>query len=263
MIGDDQQAVGSRRSLLHEQVMRLMARRIIRAVDGERPVSFTEAGLCREFEVSRTVVREAIKILAAKGLVDVRPKRGILANPKSKWHLTDPHVLSWLSETKPNHQFIRELCELRGALEPAAAELAALRATDSEAEEIVHCYERMEKATQHSRRFIDADLCFHAAILRACHNDLMEELTSKLRRAFRASIAVTFKVPGGLDPAMRMHRDVAEAISQHDPVRARTSMDNLLRKTAADVNDLLQIEDKSSQPEDPEARGIGEFTQEK
>ncbi|MGH9448385.1 MAG: FCD domain-containing protein, partial [Terriglobia bacterium] len=80
-----------------------------------------------------------------------------------------------------------------------------------------------------------------------CHNDLMEELTSKLRKAFRASITLSSKAPGGLDPAMRMHRAVAQAIAQHDSHLARSAMEDLLRKTIADVTELLQFNNSSAQ----------------
>lgn len=240
MIRDDEWGSANHRTLLHERIMRLLAHRVIRGLDTKQPLNLTEAKISSQFKVSRTVVREATKILAAKGLIEVRPRRGIRANRKSKWHLTDPDVLGWLSEAKPNHQFVRELCEVRWALEPAAAELAAMRARQHEVEKILEWYHRMENARQHTRKFTEADFHFHAAIWSACHNDLMEQLTATLRAIFRSSIAVTINVPGGLDPAIRLHERVADAISRHDPHEARRSMEDLLNKTIADITGLLQ-----------------------
>lgn len=241
MVEDRKVHAISNRSLLHEPLMRRIAQRIIRTPDDKLcSITFTESALCRQHNVSRTVVREAVKILAAKGLLDIRPKRGIRVNPKSKWHLTDPHILTWLSEGTPNRQFIRDLCEVRLVLEPAAAALAAIRATNQEIEDILKWNARMERTRLHTKKFVDADLRFHAAIFGACHNDLMEELTSKLRKAFRASIAITSQTRHGLKPALYLHQKVAEAIAQRNPHMARSRMEELLSRTNADLAELLK-----------------------
>lgn len=234
---------------LHDRILRRIAYRIMRSEGREGGhLIMTEAGLSAQLGVSRTVVREAIKVLAAKNLIEVKPKTGIRVRPRRFWNLTDPQLLGWLCEMRPDGQLLQTLCEVREILEPAAAELAARRATPDEILAIQDCFARMERAKQRVRAFITADFQFHGAIFTACHNDLLAQMSSVIRRAFRASLAVTVKVPGGLDPAIRMHHAVAEAIVQQNPSMARAAMLALLAKTTRDVADLLHLNESQPKP---------------
>ena len=101
-----------------------------------------EDELSGEYAVSRTVLREAVKVLAAKGLVEARPKTGTRVRPRSKWNLLDPDVLAWRFEASPDGDFFRNIVELRRIVEPEAARLAAERATDEEIAELEGAFAR-------------------------------------------------------------------------------------------------------------------------
>src|SRR5215469_13832474 len=118
------------RERLHDKVTRELALGILRGAigQGESTLS-TEGDLCRHFSVSRTILRESVKVLAAKGMIELRPKTGIRVRPRDEWNLVDPDLLSWLCEAGVDEDFVRDLCEVRLIVEPAAAELAAERAT--------------------------------------------------------------------------------------------------------------------------------------
>src|SRR5215831_6104607 len=121
------------RERLHDRVTREIALGIVRGRIGtDASALSTEGDLGRHFSVSRTVLREAVKVLAAKGLIEVRPRTGIRVRPRDEWNLVDPDLLGWLCEAGVDDLFIRDLCEVRAIVEPAAAELAAARASDEE-----------------------------------------------------------------------------------------------------------------------------------
>src|SRR5205814_6667461 len=101
----------------------------------------------RYFHVSRTILREAVKVLAAKGLIEVRPRTGIRVRPRDEWNLVDPDLLGWLCEAGVDDLFIRDLCEVRAIVEPAAAELAAARATAEEIVELLHWFDLIDANT--------------------------------------------------------------------------------------------------------------------
>src|SRR3989442_15785172 len=136
---------------------------------------------------SRTVQREAIKVLAAKGLVESRPKTGTRVRPRQSWNLLDPDVLAWQREGAPPAAFLRKLTEVRGIVEPAAAELAGARGSGRELAAIEEAYRDIASALGGREADYDAfdlaDLRFHRAILQACHTDLPEQMNRVVFRA--------------------------------------------------------------------------------
>lgn len=228
---------------LHERVLRKIAFRIMKSRGRRKECDkLTEKSLCEELGVSRTVVREAIKVLAAKGLIEVKPKTGIHVCPRESWSLADPQLLGWMCEIRPDGQLLRILCEVREILEPAAAELAAKRASPQELTVINRYFGRMEQATRRTRRFIEADTEFHGAIFRACHNELLAHTCSIVGRAFRAGLSATVKALASLEPAVQMHHAVAEAIANRDSRTARSAMEDLLAKTRKDIHEHLHVD---------------------
>src|SRR2546426_2682420 len=150
-----------------------------------------EEQLSKTFEVSRTVLREVIKVLAAKGLVESRPKTGTRVRPRHEWNILDPDVLAWQREGAPPAAFLRKLTEVRGVVEPAAAELAGERASGRERAAIEEAYRDMASALAGREADYDAfdlaDMRFHRAILQACHNDLLEQMSGVVFRALLIS----------------------------------------------------------------------------
>src|SRR5262249_4395549 len=153
------------RERLHDKVTRELALGILRGTIGRAASDLsTEGDLCRHFNVSRTVLREAVKVLAAKGLIEVRPRTGIRVRPRNEWNLVAADLLGWLWEAGPDNALVWELCEVRAIVEPAAAELAASRASDKEIEELLHWYDLIAANTDDENARLEADRHFHATI---------------------------------------------------------------------------------------------------
>ena len=199
-----------------------------------------ELALSERFGVSRTVVREAIKVLASKGLVETRPKVGTQVRPRRSWNLLDSDVLAWRYEAGPDEGFLEDISEVRRIIEPPAAALAAECATPDEVAGIRTWCDRMEvAAADDGDDYIDADMAFHTAILDASHNDLLAQLSDTITMALRLSRRLTVSVPGSSLAAMPAHWAVARAIGDHDRRTAECAMRELLRATAADIERAL------------------------
>jgi GntR family transcriptional regulator, galactonate operon transcriptional repressor len=218
---------------LYEQVARKIAHHAIRERHGVLPI---EADLCRDLSVSRTVLREAIKMLSAKGMVEVSPKRGTNIQPREKWNLLDPDILEWHAECRTDDEaFVRSLCEVRQFLEPAAAELAAERATADEVKQLYWHLDEMATNVDIAEKFIAADLKFHAIIFSSTRNDLLQYIADAIGGALRASRSITVLRPGSSAASLPLHRSVADAIRDRDPVSARAAMIYLVRSAARDI----------------------------
>src|SRR5215510_3538335 len=175
-----------RRERLYDQLTRQIALGIMRGTigQGESGLS-TEGDLCRHFKVSRTILREAVKVLVAKGLIELRPKTGIRVRPRDEWNLVDPDLLSWLCEAGVDDLFVRDLCEVRAIVEPAAAELAASRASDQEIEELLHWYHLIEENPDNEEARLEADRNFHSTIFTACHNVFLTQMNTTVGAALQ------------------------------------------------------------------------------
>src|SRR5450432_3481510 len=136
-----------------------------------------EAELCRQYGASRPVLREAVKMLTAKGLLGARPRRGTWAQPEDRWNLLDPDVLGWLLERKFSPQLLIEFTEIRLAVEPGAAALATRQAGAPEKAAIEHAIGWMQAAERGEDDPLDSDIAFHVAVLRASGNRFYAQLT--------------------------------------------------------------------------------------
>jgi GntR family transcriptional regulator, galactonate operon transcriptional repressor len=197
-----------------------------------------EAGLSASLEVSRTVVREAIKVLAEKGLVESRPKLGTRVLPRDHWRLSDADVLGWQFETDDG-RLQEQVSEVRALIEPRAASLAATRRTDEEAVRLRKLMDRLAAAVDDPEEYVAADLALHASILDATHNQLLAELTSTLSVALRAGRTTSTQVPSGVATAMDAHRQVVDAIVERDPESAFRAMSEVVISAAQDVREVL------------------------
>lgn len=244
-------AVTVRRESLHEQITRQIALTILRDGKGDRErVLPTEPELCRHFDISRTVLREAVKVLAAKGLVEVRPKIGMRVRPRSEWNMLDPDLLTWQCEAGPDALFVRHLCEVRLLVEPAAAKMAAERATDEEMEALERWYQEMENAVEDPDAFIPADMEFHSIIFTACHNDILRQMNATIGAALRASQDIVKSMhDGSSKAALALHKEVADAIRQHDGPAARSAMERLVKQAARDLYQVLHLDSIYESPE--------------
>lgn len=187
-------------------------------------------------EVSRTAYREAVRILAAKGLVESRPKVGTRVSAQDKWHLLDPDVLSWIFEFEPDDTLLASLFELRKIVEPEAAALAAVRRTDEDLHTMEAALAEMARHTLAVEAGQIADQDFHTALLRASGNAFIVSLTSGIAAA--VTWTTIFKQrdnPLPRDPVPD-HVRVYEAVAMADPQGAHRAMAELVDLALADTN---------------------------
>lgn len=187
----------------------------------------TEAELARIHGVSRSVTREAVKMLSAKGLVGARPKQGTFVQPESVWNLFDTDVLRWLLERRTSLALLREFNELRVAVEPHAAKLAAARAAPSSVAAVGAALLRMHEADEGRDDPLDADIAFHVAVLEASGNAFFSQFRDVVETALRSSIRVTNRI-AGRSAAVDEHRAVYDAIAAGMPDRAERAMRDLI-----------------------------------
>jgi DNA-binding FadR family transcriptional regulator len=195
----------------------------------------TEAELARQYAVSRSVTREAVKMLTAKGLVTARPRKGTTVQPSTHWNLFDPDVLRWLLERKFSLRLLRQFSELRIAIEPEAAALAARAADPERIAGLRAGYKRMEAAEAGGDDPLEADIAFHIAVLNASANPFYMRLHDLVATALRTSIRFTNRFKGRT-ASLPAHRAVLDAIGVGDAAAAREAM-------AAIVADVMALID--------------------
>ena len=190
-----------------------------------------EPDLEARFGVGRGVVREAIKTLAAKGLVSVRPRHGTHVLPRHDWSLLDRDVLSWLvGQDEPDRDLLLAIQEVRSIIEPAAAALAAERATKNDRWRISTALAAMETA-QDQASALAADKTFHLAILDATHNPVLQGFRGAIDTILSTVFTVAVGSPGWFKDNLPNHAAAACAIESGDPEKARAAMERVLGYT--------------------------------
>ena len=190
-----------------------------------------EAELCARFGVSRSVVREAVKMLTAKGLLSARPRRGTVVEPEPHWNLLDPDVLRWLLQRAPSPELLAEFTQMRLGIEPQAAALAAQAVGRGQAEmlpPIRAALARMRAAGTGDDDPLASDIAFHVAILHASGNRFLVQLRELVDTALRISIRMTNARKGVALASVDDHARVLHAIEAGDPVAAAAAMRALL-----------------------------------
>jgi len=193
----------------------------------------TEAELARQYAVSRSVTREAVKMLTAKGLLTARPRKGTSVQPAGSWNLFDPDVLRWLLERKFSLNLLRQFSELRVAIEPAAAALAATAADSAGIAAVQAGYRRMEAAEAGGDDALEADIAFHIAVLNASANPFYMQFKDLVTTALRTSIRFTNRFKGRT-ASLPAHRAVLDSIELRDGDGARAAM-------AAIIEDVMVL----------------------
>lgn len=212
-----------------------IGRRIVR---GELPPGTPlppETVLLEELGVSRTTLREAFKILAAKGMLSAKPKVGTVVRPESAWSLLDPEVLGWLFDSGDLEAALAELFETRRMIETEAAGLAAEMAGPAEVARIRAAYDRMAEPGLPIDRALDADVAFHRAIIESAANRFLRALAEVSETALRATVKLSVRRPGGLPHSLPQHLAVLRAIEAHDAEGARSAMRELIQNAQSDA----------------------------
>jgi len=189
--------------------------------------------LQRDFDVSLTVIREALRVLASKGLVAARQKRGTYVRPRSEWQLLDGDVLRWQFGSSPSPKFFQDLEELRGIVEPPSARMAAERRTDADLAALERHLEAMAEAAGESAAEIAADVAFHQALLLATDNELLTRLDVLIGNALETRDRLVHEArPPDPVPA---HRAVLDQVAKGDADGAEGAMRALIARSVEDV----------------------------
>ncbi len=190
-----------------------------------------EDALREELNVSRNALREAVKVLSAKGLLQVKTRTGTQVQSKEKWHLTDPDVLAWAMSGDVEEEALVWLTEFRRIIEPAAAEFAALRATQSERaiirtrlEELQEANDRINAGEMTLEAYVEVDMNFHEAIFAAAGNPFLRNVTTSIGSALNRSRRITDSIPGARGRSFPAHLAVGRAVIDGRPQEAGQAM---------------------------------------
>lgn len=211
-----------------------------------------------ELGISSSVLREAMRVLAAKGLVQSRQKLGTVVMPRSAWSLLDADLLRW-SEGTQDASFLDDLAEMRSIIEPAAARLAALRRTDQDLGQLRDALQAMVDAGTDGTGVVDADIAFHRALLHAAHNELLTRMEFILESGLRARDMLVHGRSGWPD-SVPVHDAIFRAIEASDSVAAGQAVLNLLDQAIIDTGQARDGErdtdrDTPPEPDTPPERG--------
>jgi DNA-binding FadR family transcriptional regulator len=189
-----------------------------------------ESALCTQYGASRSVLREAVKMLTAKGLLRARPRQGTWVQAEERWNLLDPDVLRWMLERKFSGELLREFTETRLAFEPVAAALAARNATAEQRAAIAAAIDRMVAAEHGEDDPLTSDIAFHSAVLLATGNRFYMNLREVIETALRFSIRRTNFYKGVRLASVADHKIVADAILAGDADKAERTMRSLVQE---------------------------------
>ena len=215
---------------LSVQVSRELGRRIVAGSYEAKALLANEDELAERYQVSRVVVRDAVKILVSKGLLDVRRGIGTRVRPRNEWLLLDDDVLAWHLSAPPNSEFLRQLTDIRLCFEPKASRWAAERATAEDLHKIELACERMEAEKGSVEKFIVADAMFHRSILKAAHNEFLSAMEGVIYSALLVSFQITNKDPRESEASIPVHRLLFKAIKSGNGSRAEKLTEKLLEE---------------------------------
>lgn len=213
--------------LTHDLVERIGGK-IVRgdvAPGGSLPI---EAELAKEHQASRTVVREAIKMLTAKGLVGSRPRRGTYVEPEARWNILDPDVLRWTLQRRFTFTLMRDFLVAREGIEPKAAAAAAIRQDADAIATIAARLEDMREADRGRADALQSDIAFHIAILHASGNRFFVQFSHVIDTALRFSIRLTNSAKGVRMASVDDHEEIYRAIARGDAAGAERAAQDLL-----------------------------------
>lgn len=226
-------------SRLHDLVVEALGRRI---VAGELPAGaiMLAEHVEAELRVSRSVVREAVRVLQSLGLVRPVKRVGIRVLPMSDWNLFDPSIIRWRIGSGGKGAQLRSLTELRSAVEPAAAELAAVHAPADVSSELMAVAAQMRSVGRAGRlqEFLVLDIHFHSLVLTASGNEMFSKLRGVIGEVLRGRTDYGLMPARPHEEALQLHVDVADAIQGHRAEAARSAMDQIMRRTIAEVEQV-------------------------
>lgn len=220
---------------LHGQTVDVLGARIVQG--RYPPGTYLQAEeIEQELGISKTVLREAMRVLAAKGLVDPRQRRGTVVRPRSFWLLLDADLLRWQSH-EADAGFLDNLAEVRSIVEPAGARLAAQRRTDADLAALKAALTAMAQAGTDADAVIEADLAFHGLLLDAAHNELLSRMEVIIGAGLRARDQLVHSQQSWPD-SLLVHQAIFDAIRAGDPAAAQAAMEALLAQAWLDTRQI-------------------------
>ncbi|MFY9514479.1 MAG: FadR/GntR family transcriptional regulator [Rubrivivax sp.] len=214
---------------VHGQVVDAIGARIVSGEFAEGAQLPTEPQLAESLGASRLLIREAMKVLEAKGLVAIRPRTGTRVCPRHEWNLFDAAVLGWHSVTVTDPQLVDNLMELRRTIEPVAAKLAAERRSAEDVKVLQATFSAMQDAVSHAA-YLEADLAFHSAVLQACGNPFIRQLSGALSEVLKASFHASSDPWGPDARALALHKALLDAIVARTPAAADEAVQALIAR---------------------------------
>lgn len=226
---------------MHQRVVDEIGLRIVAGTwEPGQPLPVEDA-LAAEIGVSRGALREAVKALAAKGMLRTRPRTGTRVLPPEDWNHLDRDVLRW-QQAGDSTALLHDTCELRRIVEPEAARLAAAKARPDEVRSLYGALAAMEAAAPLPGRpgYVDADRAFHRALLDASGNRLLGSLGRAVDVALEHCFDVSTQVPGAAEASLPAHRAVVEAVESGDPVAASAAVLRIIDATEREIAESLR-----------------------
>jgi len=243
------QTVGEPVRNVHEYLATKLGREIVSGHYKPGDQLPNEIDLRDHLSVSRTALREAYRVLSAKGLIASRQNVGTRVRPKSDWNMLDPDVLKWHLEVGPSEEFIVDLFDLRQMVEPPAASRAARLGSPEAVAEIAAAYEEMAHSSDGSGDLIGADVRFHEAILIATQNPLIATLGVLIHTALVGSFNLGWPSAATMsDVRLQQHRVILDAILGRRADDARDRMAALLEVSMDDVRRALRVPSTGRSP---------------
>lgn len=227
----------------HEQVVSQLGQDICHGRYPPGALLPSEPELCLRFGYSRIVIREAIKSLVAKGMLEVSRRVGTLVLEPQRWNLFDPDVIAWRAASADfATTMARDLMELRRIIEPAAVRLAAERASADERRALRAAYMAMARAVAGKGDYVAADVAFHTTILAACGNQYLRQMLQAMSAMLEAAFEIVSQKPGGPASSLAMHEAVCVAIEEGDAARGEQAAITLIDSAQRDMDALLPLQ---------------------
>ena len=228
------------RATFQEQVLEALGRDICSGKIRPGQLLPPEPELCSRFGFSRIVIREAIKSLAAKGLIEVTRRVGTLVLEPTRWNLFDPDIIAWRAQSAVfDPTLSRDLMEIRRIIEPAAVRMTALRASDEDRRNLRSAYMAMARAVAGKGDYVKADLSFHTIILSACGNQFVRQMQDAMAALLRVNFDVITTKPGGPAHSLPLHEALCEAIERGDADAAEQAALILIAGAEEDLRELV------------------------
>ncbi|MBK3745305.1 FadR family transcriptional regulator [Paraburkholderia aspalathi] len=199
-----------------------------------------ESDLCERYGVSRTVIREVLKVLESKGLVYGRPRVGTMVCERNEWNILDPQVLEWLGDDIFKLSVLDCILETRQVIEPIAARLAAERATVQEIADLDYAWQMMNDAGDDLAAFTEGDMLFHTCLLKASHNQVFFQLSRTIGAALQYALHTSNEAAITRSEALEIHRQLVEALRMRDKDAAVLRSQQILDLAKRDLNIAVQ-----------------------